>query len=131
MSFSGMSKADKEIIAQDSSNDRALEIEMLFGMSGAFKDSGSSKIKKGRSSSVNRPARESRGRKIGFEPIEENNELPGPKTQRQPITKSNDDDEVEEDYNDDNDLGAGWDKPIRTKDYKLADKTSLNWSEFV
>ncbi|POS87584.1 hypothetical protein EPUL_001804 [Erysiphe pulchra] len=101
-------------------------------MSGALKDLSTAKIKRDRSASVSYSLRELRGRRIGFDAIEENNESPPSSVDRQPPVQNDDDDDNEaeddDDYDDDKDLGASWNKNLRPKELRLASVS--NWLHY-
>ncbi|KHJ31339.1 hypothetical protein EV44_g3345 [Erysiphe necator] len=128
MSFSGLSKADKEIIAQSSSNERALEMKRLFGMSEALKEDKTAKMRRSRSASANLPLRELRERKLEIDPIKERDESPAPDTELEPDCDNNDEEVIDEE---DDEPGASWDKSLKTKVSKLSNKTLLEWNDFV
>lgn len=131
MSSSGFSKADKEIIAQSSSSERALEIKKLFGMSEALKEMETAKVRRGRSASANYPLKELRGRRLEYDPIEEKNESPAPDAEPELVAQNDENEALDEEDDEDEEPGASWDKSIRNKVSKSPNKTLLDWNDFV
>lgn len=80
---SGLLKVDREIIDQQSKNNRTLEIKKLIGISEALKDLSTPESKRGHSVSVSYPVRELKGKKTRLNTIEKKSiESPTPDNER-------------------------------------------------